>query len=294
MTQAEVWTVGRLLTWTTEYLKKQGSHNSRLDAEVLLAHARHCKRIELYTAFETVPTDEEKSAFREMVRRRAEGTPVAYLVGSKEFYSLQFYVNQDCLIPRPETEHLVLTALDLAKNRSATAKTNLQVADICTGSGCIAVAFAKQFAKADIVALELDSAAMQVAQRNIELHQLGERIELLQSDLLDAVSDDLRFDLILSNPPYVSQSEYDTLPKSVRNFEPKIALLAEKNGTAIIERLMLQASDKLLPGGSLLIELSPMIAAACKNMFEQTATWNDVRLVKDLAGHQRVIVASKK
>src|SRR5688572_22300881 len=133
MTQPETWTVGRLLTWTADYLKKSGSPSPRLDAEVLLAAARKCERISLYTAFEEIVPDDVRSAFRDLVKRRAAGTPVAYLVGKKEFYSLSFQVTPDVLIPRPETEHLVVAALDLLARISA--ESTPRVVDVGTGSG---------------------------------------------------------------------------------------------------------------------------------------------------------------
>src|SRR5215218_5073932 len=138
----EPWTIGRLLTWTVEYLGKHGADNPRLDAEVLLAEARGCKRIDLYTAYGDPATDEIRTAFRKLVRRRAEGTPVAYLVGRREFYSLDFEVNPDVLIPRPETELLVIALLDDVKKQTA-GNATIQIADVGTGSGILAVCAAK-------------------------------------------------------------------------------------------------------------------------------------------------------
>ncbi len=203
MSTTETWTIGKLLTWTTDYLKKGGSASPRLDAEVLLAHACGRQRIELYTAFDhQEPTEESRIAFRELVRRRNEGTPVAYLVGYKEFYSMQFEVNPDVLIPRPETEHLVVAALDRAKELGS--KT-LRFVDVGTGSGAIAVSVAKQLKNCHMTAVDQSPAALAVARRNAEKHQLGEdRITFLESDLLAAIPADETFDLVLSNPPYVS------------------------------------------------------------------------------------------
>ena len=293
MTQPEAWTIGRLLTWTADFLKKHGSDSPRLDAELLLAHVRNCRRIELYTAFGDVADDALRTAFREMVRRRSEGTPVAYLVGTKEFYSLPFYVNPDCLIPRPETEHLVIAAIDAAKSLAAAGRTPLAVVDVCTGSGCVAVAFAKHFAAADIVAIDNSPAALAVARRNVETHGLAERVELLEGDLLSELPDAGRYDLILSNPPYVSQAEYETLDKDVREHEPRQALLAGPSGVEVIERLEAQAAGRLTGGGSLIIELSPMIAASVQSHFESAGRWKNVRLIKDLSGRQRVLQATK-
>src|SRR5215471_3747319 len=151
MSQSEHWTIGRLLTFTTDYLQQHGSDSPRLDAEILLATARGCKRIELYTSFDQVADDNTRAAYRELVRRRAEGMPVAYLVGKREFYSLSFRVTPDVLIPRPETELLVIRLSDLAKQME-TPECQLQIADIGTGSGIIAISAAKQLPHANLTA----------------------------------------------------------------------------------------------------------------------------------------------
>ncbi len=301
MTQTETWTVGRLLTWTTDYLRKKGSESARLDAEVLLAHARQCQRIELYTAFDQEPDESVKAAFREMVVRRAEGTPVAYLVGHKEFYSLDFRVNPDCLIPRPETEHLVVAAIDAAK---ALAKTPafasgstarpLMIADICTGSGCIAVAIAKHIPNAQVFASDLSEAALAVATHNATQHSMSDRIQFFSGDLLTAIPADksvAKFDLIVSNPPYISQSEYEQLSKGVREFEPKGALLSGATGLEISQRLIAQANDRIAAGGYMIIETSPMLAKQLAEVFEQHPGWTIQPTIKDLQGHARIVTA---
>ena len=152
MSTAAPWTVGRLLQWTSDYLKGRGADSPRLDAEILLAHALNCQRIQLYTAFEDVPPDDQRTAFRELVRQRAEGTPVAYLVGRREFYSLNFKVAPGVLVPRPETELVVVTLLDLAKQESYTHAP--RIADVGTGSGILAVTAAKHLGTACVVATE--------------------------------------------------------------------------------------------------------------------------------------------
>jgi len=304
MTQTETWTVGRLLTWTTDYLRKKGSESARLDAEVLLAHARQCQRIELYTAFDQEPDESVKAAFREMVVRRAEGTPVAYLVGHKEFYSLDFRVNPDCLIPRPETEHLVVAAIDAAKalaktpafaSESAAARP-LMIADICTGSGCIAVAIAKHIPNAQVFASDLSDAALAVATHNAAQHSMSDRIQFFSGDLLTAIPAEksaAKFDLIVSNPPYISQSEYEQLSKGVREFEPKGALLSGATGLEISERLIAQANDRIAVGGYMIIETSPMLAKQLAEVFAQHSGWTIQPTIKDLQGHARIVVARR-
>lgn len=291
MTQPETWTVGRLLTWTTEYLKKSGSPSARLDAEVLLAAARKCERIALYTAYEEVVPDEIRSAFRELVKRRAAGTPVAYLVGKKEFYSLAFLVTPDVLIPRPETEHLVVAALDLLAALPAAAKPTL--ADIGTGSGAIAVSLAKHAPDAKIVATDISAPALAVAQKNAANHGVSERIEFLEMDLLEKLPAQRTFDLVVSNPPYIGLQEEATLAPQVRDHEPRLALFAGPNGTEIIARLIPQAGERLKGGGYLLMEVSPMIANAVVDIVRQSQSFEPATILKDLAGLGRVVQARR-
>lgn len=282
------WTVLRLLQWTTEFFQKRGSGSARLDAEVLLAHARQCSRIELYTAFEEEPDEEQRAAFRELVRRRGEGTPVAQLVGYKEFYSLRFRVNEHTLIPRPETEHLVIEALDCAKLMKVEDRP-LNVADVGTGTGAIAIAIALHCPSARVIATDLSGPALEVARWNADKHQVADRIEFVACDLLADVSSPQKFDLICSNPPYVSEQEYIELDRSVRDHEPKSALVAGEDGTEVIKRLMAESYDRLNPGGRLIIELSPMIADACEELAGQVSEFGDVRFIKDFAGQRRIL-----
>ncbi len=292
MPETEQWTVGRLLSWTTDYLTRSGAGAARLDAEVLLAEARHCQRIDLYTAYEEVASDEVRTAFRELVRRRAEGVPVAYLVGNREFYSLPFFVNPDVLIPRPETEFVVIAALDWAK-QSAVADRQIDVLDVGTGSGVIAVCIARHLPGSQVTAVDVCPAALNVARRNVKKHELDERVTLLQSDLLDSVPSDRMFDIIVSNPPYVSRQEYDQLDDGVRLNEPKKALLAGETGTEVILGLIDQAGSRLRPGGILAVEVSPMIAQATQSILEQDARYEKIQVVNDLAGLARVVQAQR-
>jgi release factor glutamine methyltransferase len=290
-TQSEPWTILRLLQWTTEHLKKTGSSSPRLDAEVLLAHARGCGRIELYTAFAEEPGEPVKAKFRELVKRRATGEPVAYLVGTKEFYSLEFIVSKDCLIPRNETEHIVIECLDRAKKAiSANPTKVLRIVDVCTGSGCIAISVAKHLQQSQITAIDLSPAAIAIANSNVALHQLSDRVRILEGDLLAAI-EDASMDFVLSNPPYISENEFAKLEKTVREYEPRMALVSGADGTEIIQRLASQASKKLLPGGWFICEFSPMIAEQVVAHLNSTNEWTSVAIVKDLAGLKRLVVA---
>ena len=295
----EAWTVGRLLEWTTDYLAKHGSESPRLDAEVLLAEALACERIQLYTTFTEEPPDAARTAFRELVRRRAAGEPVAYLVGRKEFYSLSFDVSPAVLIPRPETEFLVIAALDAAKALSAdephslSLSHSLSLCDVGTGSGAVAVSLAKHFPDARITALDKSPEALDIARKNAAKQGVEDRVTFLESDLFQALPPETMFHVIASNPPYVSAAEYEALPLEIKNHEPKDALLAGPKGTEIIERLLAESADRLVPGGSLFIELSPMIHDAVAGMIEASAEYTPLESVKDLARLPRVVGAKR-
>lgn len=289
----EPWTVGRLLSWTIDYLGKHEADNPRLDAEVLLAHARGCRRIDLYTSFGDTATEETRTAFRELVRRRAAGEPVAYLVGHREFYSLDFEVTPDVLIPRPETESLIVALLDEVKLREQT-KAAIEIVDVGTGSGIIAICAAKYLPAARIKAIDISSAALAVAKRNAERHGVADRIEFVEADLLSAEPETPHFDYIVSNPPYVATSEMDELAVDVREHEPELALLAGETGTDVIAPLIQQAATRLKPGGGLMIEISPMIANAVEALIAAQSSLELNPTIKDLAGHARIIHATRK
>jgi release factor glutamine methyltransferase len=289
MPPTEVWTVGRLLQWTTDYLKTHSSESPRLDAEVLLAEALGCQRIGLYTAFEDVPADGPRTAFRDLVRRRAEGMPVAYLVGRREFYSLMFRVTPDVLIPRPETELLVVALLDLARGRP-----DLTIADIGTGSGIIAVCAAKHLPKCRVTAIDISPAALAVARENAAAHGVAERIDFIESDLFAAVPAERKFDAIVGNPPYVTAAEMATLARDVRKFEPRVALLGGQRGTEVIGRLIPQAAGRLNSGAHLLLEISPTIHDAALALLAADSRLEPGPTIKDLARLPRVVRAVRK
>ncbi len=300
MTQPETWTVGKLLKWTTDFLRKHESESPRLDAEVLLAFARGCQRIELYTAFEEEPPEDIKVRFRELVKKRAQGEPVAYLVGNKEFFSLNFKVTRDCLIPRPETEHLVVAAIDIAKqldqNRAGEGNPKpLRIIDLGTGSGCIAITLAKHLPHAEVTAVDRSEAALTLAKQNAEAHSLSDRIQFVQSDWFSAFASQSpipQWDIVVSNPPYISQAEYAKLAKTVREFEPITALVSGPAGTEDIQKLAQQAPLHMPVGGHLLVEMSPMIATPVQNLFS-ASPWNYEKTIKDLSHHARIAVAKK-
>ena len=289
MSESEDWTIGKLLDWTKEYLTKHGAESPRLDAEVLLAHARNCQRIELYTAFDELASDELRNNFRALVKQRSEGTPVAYLVESREFYSLPFVVSPAVLIPRPETELLVVRLLDLAKERKVTSAEDvkLNIVDVGTGSGVIAICAAIYLPSARVVAIDSSQAALEVAKVNAERHNVLDRIEFKHGNLLEGVNE--QFDFVVSNPPYVSDAEYAELDKQVRDYEPKEALVGGPKGTELIEKLIVQSESVLASNGWLLMEISPMIADSVKQAVGCSSTFDEARIVSDLAKLPRIV-----
>ena len=282
------WTVRRILEWTTGHLARHGSESPRLEAEVLLAHARGCKRIELYTHFDDAVSDEERALMRDLVQRRAKSEPVAYLVGRREFFSLDLRVTPDVLIPRPDTETLVVELLERAKGIESP-----RIVDVGTGSGAIAIAAAVHLPTARVTAIDASEAALAVARENANEHGVAGRMRFLHGDLFAPLGDSVEFDVIASNPPYVRQGELELLPPDVRLHEPLSALAAGPEGLDVIERLIAEAPPFLASGGWLLIEISPRQASAVLKQLETHGAYAEVRAVKDLSGQIRVAVARR-
>lgn len=286
MSKDPPWSVLRLLNWTTDFFKSAGNESPRLDAEVLLAEVLGCQRIGLYTRFDEVPAESVRIAFKALVKRRGEGEPVAYVVGRKEFYSLEFEVEPGVLIPRPETEQLVLTALDRIKERGVAEP---MLADVGTGTGAIAISVAKHCEAAKVIAIDVEPKAVALANRNAAKHGVNDRVYATESDLFARLKPERRFDLILSNPPYVTTNELIDLDPTVRDHEPHLALDGGPDGAEVIRRLLAAAPDRLNDGGELLIEIGPSIAEAVRDAVEAADGLELVELLKDLAGHERLV-----
>ncbi|MDA0254448.1 MAG: peptide chain release factor N(5)-glutamine methyltransferase [Planctomycetota bacterium] len=282
------WTVGRLLSWTTGWLGERGSESARLDAEILLAHVRGCQRILLYTAFAEAVPEDQRAEFRTLVRRRGQGEPVAYLVGSKEFFSLPLNVSPAVLVPRPETEGLVVRTLDLCREAG-----EARIIDVGTGSGAIAVAVAKHLPEAKVAATDISAEALAVARGNAARHGLTERIAFSQGDLLADPAVSGPWDVIIANLPYVREDEFAELPRDVREHEPRLALVGGRRGVELIERLAAQASTRLAPGGWLILEAGPAVAADVEAVLAATAGLELRPTLADLAGLPRVFQACR-
>jgi len=309
----QTWTIQELLNWVTEYLTSKGIDSPRLSAELLLSHVLGLKRIELYTQFDKPVAKQQLDILHDLVKRAGQNEPVAYLVGKTEFYSLELNVTPDCMIPRPETELLVERAIEFLRTRTvrnSTMGNTLQkgsisdgdrrdiqfVCDLCTGCGCIAVAIAKNYPDARIIATDICDAALAVAAGNLEKHQLKDRVTLLCGDLFDPIISGLdvnEFDLIVCNPPYVGTAEYEKLDKNVKDYEPKVALFAGVDGLDIYRRIIEEADQFLRPDAALMLEIGYAQGQAVKELLEQTGAFAEIRIEKDSHNNDRIAIARK-
>lgn len=287
--QPKVWTIKELLAWTTEFLKSKGNDDAKREAEILLGHVLGCTRVDLFVRFEEQPAEADRTKFRELIQRRVAGWPVAYLVGSREFYLLNFEVTPATLIPRPDTETLVLEALKRLKPLSSP-----EVLDIGTGSGCIVVSLAHQKKDARATATDLSPDALDVAKRNAAKHGVAGRITFLQGDLFAPLPPDSRFDLIASNPPYIAQGEFPALASGVRDHEPRLALDGGPDGLAFYRRIAKAAPAFLTPGGSLLLEIGYTQDEAVRALLAERPELEVGPTLKDMGGHPRVVTAKRR
>ncbi|MHC4761138.1 MAG: peptide chain release factor N(5)-glutamine methyltransferase [Planctomycetota bacterium] len=292
MSAMEIWTIKKLLEWVTGYFDEKGVDAPRLSAELLLCHVVGLERIQLYTLYDRVVDGQPLAQLRALVKRASEHEPIAYLVGRCEFYSLPLTITPDCLIPRPETENLVEKAISFLRSRSGAQ----HVLDLCTGSGCIAAAIAKNVTDVQVVATDISDAALKVAAENIEKLKLGDTVKLLCGDLFDPIIDGLddgRFDVVVSNPPYVSKAEYDELDKNVKEYEPPGALLAGADGLDVYKRITEKVDDFLKPDGVLMMEIGYAQGPAVGELLENAGVFKAVTIEKDFANNDRIAIATK-
>ena len=269
-----------VLKLASDHLSRHGSDSPRLDSEVMLAHALGLRRLDLYLKFDRPLSESELATYRAMVARRAKGEPVAYLVGHKEFMSLDFEVTPAVLVPNPDTEVLVQRSVAIAREEGRA----LRVADVGTGSGCIAIAVAHYAPNTEVWASDISEEALAVAARNVASHGLERRIHLVCGDLLEPLPGN--FDLVLANLPYLSPGAQ--LPREVVA-QPAAALYADRRGAALVERLLEEVPGRLNPGGRVLAELDESILAGAVGAAGRVSAAH--RVHRDLAGHERVMEA---
>ncbi len=281
----QTWTIKALLDWISPYLHEKEVDAARLCTELLMCHVLGKQRMELYTQFDAIVPPAQLAQLRALVKHAGDHEPVAYLVGKTEFYSMELAVRPGCLIPRPETEMLVQHGIEFLRKREG----QQSVLDLCTGSGCVAAAIAHNFKNADITATDLSQNALDIAAENIAKHQLTERITLCQGDLLTPVSSG-PFDLIVSNPPYVSEAEYEALNRNVKDYEPREALLAGPKGLDIYERLVSQIQPHLKPNAAVMLEIGYLQGPDLHSLLEKTGLFSHVQIHKDLQKLDRLAV----
>jgi release factor glutamine methyltransferase len=223
---------------------------------------------------------------RDLVQRRANAEPVAYLVGQREFFSLSFRVSPDVLIPRPDTETLVMEVLDTAKGMPSP-----QILDLCTGSGCVAIAVAKNLPAAKVTGVDISPAAIAIARENASRHQVESRVDVLESDLFAAIPEGTKFDLIAGNPPYVRSAEIDQLDAEVAKHEPRLALDGGPDGLSVVRQIVAAAPRYAVPNGVLLLEFTPEQATAIEQILTEHGGYNQISIRKDLAHRPRVVRA---
>lgn len=295
---SESWNSLKLIQWTSEYFEKQGIPNPRVDAELLLAHVLKAKRIDLYTGFELTVSEKKLAQFKEMVKRRATREPLQYIIGETEFWGLTIKVTPDVLIPRPETEMLVEEAIKAHSSRlvargqytTSNELPTTSILDIGTGSGCIAIALAKHLTEASVIATDFSKEALALATENVRAHQLRDRIKLVLADIAPwrtFVAAEQKFDLILSNPPYICSDEFPTLQPEVRDFEPRRALDGGNDGLDFYRRITQDVADFLKPDGAILLEVGDTQAALVSGLLQKVGLLGTIH--KDLAGMERIV-----
>jgi release factor glutamine methyltransferase len=289
----EPWTILKLIRWTDERFQKEGLSTPRLDAEVLLAATLGVERVKLYTHFDQPVLPEELIRFKEMIQRRLKREPVAYIIGQREFWSLPFKVTRDVLIPRPETETLVAESIKLF-SAGAFQDGHPQILEIGTGSGAISISLATELSAVAVVATDLSARALAVAAENAARHRVSHRIQFLRGDLFSPLQEGAKFHLILSNPPYISRSQFSDLPPDVRDFEPTLALDGGEDGLEFYRRAFPRVSDFLLPGGWLLAEIGVGQDQNILQIVSPNQALDDFGFVPDLAGIKRVFKARKR
>ena len=279
------------LTDAVRRLDGEGVGSPRMNGEMLLMFTLGCDRAYLYAHSERELTADEQSRYEDAIALRASGYPAQYITGHQEFWGLDLIVSPAVLIPRPETEHVVETALELMRTGAGRQPgAGPKLIDVGTGSGAIALALATELPAAEIYGVDLSREALEVAKANAARLQLDDRVRFLVSDVLEGVPRDGSFDFVLSNPPYVGFDEADKVQDVVKKFEPKMAVFAGEHGLDVICRLISQASEALRPGGYLVFEIGYSMAPM---VTERLAGWTEVRTVSDLAGIPRVMVARR-
>lgn len=298
---ADPWTTRRLLAWMGDAFTKSKLDSPRLCAELLMAHVIGCDRLKLYMDPDRPASPLERDSLRDLVARALKHEPVQYLVGEGWFHALPFHVDRRVMVPRPSTETIIEQLLLHARAQPGFGGLKgtgdgLTIADICTGSGCVAISLLKTLTGARAVAVDISADALDVARQNAQRHGVADRIDFLQGDLLEPLNGHpagLHLHYIVSNPPYVPDTEWDDVPPNVKDYEPHLALRGGPDGLELVRRLIADAPRRLRPGGLLLIELASSSAATAVEVANAQPGLADARIATDHEGLPRVLVARK-
>ena len=272
------WTILEILKWTTGFFKEKQIINPRLNAEYIISHVLGCKRFDLYVRFEEIVSLENREKIKKMVIERAKSKPLQYVIGETEFYGHRFFVNESVLIPRPETEYLVekiITEIDSYNT----------ILDIGSGSGAIAITLKKELPHLSVTAVDISASALKIATENAKLNQV--EIEFIESDIFSKLN--TKFDIIVSNPPYIPQKEYEALDKEILEYEPKLALLAEDDGLYFYRRILSEAKLYLNVNGKIYFEIGYNQSDRIKKIAENNG-FTEIETLKDLNGFDRIMI----
>lgn len=286
----EIWTVKDVLLWTSNYFKKNEILSSQLNAEMIIARVLNCSRMELYLNYDKLLNPKEREEIRNLVKKRATHYPLQYLLGETEFYGYKFLVDEGVLIPRPETEILVDTVISYIKQSN---KNNWNVLDIGTGTGIIPISISKYFSNTQnkilFVATDISKTALENAKKNIELHHI-QNIQLIQSDTSKDLSG--KFDIIISNPPYISEKQFQNLQKEVKNYEPKTALYGGEKGTYYYQKILQNTDDFLNKDGKIFFEIGANQKEGMEKIIHEF-NYKIIDIIKDYNDLYRVLVLEK-
>ena len=283
------WTILSLIQWTTSYFKSHHIENPRADAEILLAHALSLERIDLYLRYDQPLNSGELSRFKLLIKRRIQREPIAYITGTKEFWSLDFRVTTDVLIPRPETECLVEKALV-----GLSGETPLRILELGTGSGAVTIALASEKPNHHYFASDRSVFAVRLAGENAKRHELNRLISFFAGDWFQPLNEDGFFDMIISNPPYIRTEEIDRLEPEIFQYEPRISLDGGEDGLRSIEQILVQVHHYLKPKGKLLLEMGYDQREKIQVILNSMGRYDNIFFFMDYSGHDRGVQLEKK
>ncbi len=286
----KVWTIIDLITWGTSYLNDRSFDDARLNIELLLGHVLKLQRIHLYTNFDTPLSDEELARFKALLKRRLDHEPLQYILGETEFMGLKFRVDNRVLIPRPDTEVLVEQAIKELQG-GFSENTGIRVLEIGTGSGCIAISLAKRVTACHVTAIDSSNDAIDVAGHNATLNGVDDRITFECAEYPEYTAIDGTFHCIVSNPPYISVSEYSQLSREVKDFEPAVALADGGDGLKYYRLIASNGMKLLLENGFVMVEHAYNQSVDVQKIFEEQG-WKEIRAIKDYSGNARCVFAA--